>query len=280
MPNGSKKTEGVEKVPPARCHSCSHGEEFGRKILMTLFGVLLVYVTFYVGTLMRNNIKKYETIGEADKMERTITVTGFGKVTGRNDIAMTTIGYSNIGTDVAKAQEENKGVMDKITDEVKKLGIEEKDLQSNYTINPEYDYTQKGSVFKGYRVTNNLTVKIRDLGKISAVLSLAGKYGANQVGGLSFTIDEPENLKNLARDKALAEAKQKADRMAVLLGVRVGEVLSYNDYEQSSANFYTRNMDGFGNMAVEQAAAGPDVMSGSKDIGMNVSVTFKIYPRR
>ena len=244
---------------------------------MTLLGVLIVYLTFYVGTLMRNNIKKYDTIGQADTMERSITITGTAKVTGNNDIAITTIGYSNLDSDVGKAQAENKKVMDQVFTDLKQIGISEKDLQTNYSINPEYDYTQKGTVFKGYRINNNLTVKIRDLSKISPVLSLAGKYGANQVGGLSFTIDDTENLKTEARAKALLDAKRKALVLADSLGVRLGEVISYADYENQPMpvyDYYAKSAYGMGGIGGGSAPA--EIAGGTRDIVMNVSVTYKL----
>src|SRR5690349_19195865 len=93
--------------------NCGH-HHFGKKLMMTFFGILLVYLVFYVGTLIRNNVKKYDYIGQADRVEKTITVNGYGKVTGSNDIAVTTMGYSNTDKDVAKAQADNKKVMDQI----------------------------------------------------------------------------------------------------------------------------------------------------------------------
>src|SRR3990167_298527 len=95
-------------------HSC-----FGKKLLMTLLGILLVYAIVLVGTMIRNNGKKYFYIGKADRMERTIVVSGFGKVSGNNDIAVTTIGYSNTDKDVAKAQADNRKVMDQIMSDLK-----------------------------------------------------------------------------------------------------------------------------------------------------------------
>ncbi len=251
--------------------------DFGKKILMTLFGVLLVYLTVYLGTLMRNNVKKYQTIGMADKMERTVTVNGTAKVTAKNDIAITTIGYTNIDLNLDKARSDNSKVMDAVLADVKKVGIDDLDLQSNYTINPENDYTHSGSGVKGYRVTNNVTIKIRDLSKTTAVLALAGKYGANQVTGLQFTIDDPENMKNQARSKALVDARRKALQLASLLGVRLGEVVSYADYENPPVYGAKEGFGIGGGGVTAPADLGPSaVSSGSQDIYMNVSLTYTI----
>lgn len=249
--------------------------DFGKKILTVLFGVLLVYLTFYLVTLMRNNLKTFETIGRADKMERTVTVSGTGKVSANNDIAITTIGYTNVDRDIVKARAENNKVMDAVMSEIKKLGIEDKDLQSNYTIYPENDYTQTGSVFKGYRVTNNVTVKIRDLSKITTVLSLAGRFGVNQVSGLQFTIDDPENLKGQARGKALLDAKRKALLLASQLNVMLDEMISYNEFD-SQPNYGIKEAYGMGGSATDSSSGPSMVSSGSQDISVNVSLTYTI----
>ena len=249
--------------------------------MATLVGVFLVYLIFFLGTAVRNNIKKFNFIGQADKMERTVTVNGYGKVNGNNDIAMTTIGYSNTDKDVAKAQADNKKVMDKVMADLKKLGLVDKDLTTNYSIYPEYNYTQdKGQELKGYRVSEQIAVKIRDLSKISAVLNLAGKYGATEVSGLSFTIDDPENLKAQARDKALADAKVKAQALAGSLGVKMVSVVSY--YENEGSNGYYPVMSKSLEMGLGGIGGGGvapvDVSGGSQDVVMNVSVTYEISP--
>jgi len=261
--------------------SCGCGgshAHFGKHILLAVFGLLLVYMVVFIGTLVRNNIKKFDYIGRADRMERTIVVNGFGKVSGNNDIAMTTIGYSNVDKDVAKAQANNKKVMDQVMTELKKLGVEEKDLQSNYTIYPEYNWTQqKGQELIGYKVSNQLNVKIRDLSKIPAILGLAGKYGATEVNGLSFTIDDPENLKSEARNTALVDAKAKAKSLAEKLGVKLGGVITYNEYESGGGSDYLMKSYGIGGA---EGGGGPEsVASGSRDVSMYVNVTYEILSR-
>lgn len=254
--------------------------DFGRKLMMTLLGVLLVYAIFYVGTLVRNNMKTFDYIGQADKMESTIYVMGVGKVSGNNDIAMTTIGFSNTDKDVAKAQVANKKVMDQIMAELKKMGVADQDMQTNYTINPDYEYIpDKGSVLKGYRVSNQLTVKIRDLGKITEILGLAGKYGATEVGGLSFTIDDPENLKTDARNKAVLDAERKAQELASKLGVKLGRLVSYNEYEAGAQDYYMMKSSVMGAEGGGGGVGPTAVATGSRDVTMNVNLTYAIVQR-
>lgn len=260
-------------------HGCCHGG-LGKKIVMTLAAVLAVYLIFFLGAAARNQVKKFNFIGRADRMERTITVNGFGKVTGNNDIAVTSLGYSNTDKDVSKAQAENKKVMDKVVADLKTLGIADKDMQTDYSIYPDYNYTQdRGQELKGYRVSNRVTVKIRDLSKVSAVLGLAGKYGATEVGGLDFTIDDPENLKVAARDKALADAKAKADKLAASLGVKLVGIVSFNEYESGGQIYYNKSMMAEGIGGGMGGGAPEIVASGSKDVSMNVAITYEILSR-
>ncbi len=257
------------------CKSC--GYVYGKKIIMIFLAVFLLYGIFYVGALSRNTFKSYQFIGKAPQNERSISINGYGKVTGRNDIAVTTIGFSNTDKEVSIAQSENKKVMDKVMADLNQLGIEDKDLQSNYMIYPEYNYTQdKGSVLKGYKVTHNITVKIRDLSKVNEVLNLAGKYGANEVSGLNFTIDDPENLKKEAREKALSDAKEKAQILANNLGLKLGSVMYYSEYEATNDAYYSRSFMGAEGGGIGGGYAPEVTAGGSKDVVMNVNVTYEI----
>lgn len=280
-----KKASKVKPMPKEEpmvvcdCSHCSWGWDFAKKILVTLLGVLLVYLVFYFGTLVRNNLKTYDNIGYADRSERMITVMGYGEINGSNDIAMTTLGYSNINKDVAKAQADNEKVMSAVMQDLVALGVSEKDLQSDYSIYPEYEYDETGRQFSGYRVSSRVTVKIRNLDNIEKVLVLAGKHGANEVGGLSFTIDDPENLKDQARVEALLNAQLKAIDIANMLGVRLVGVVGYSEYDSSPYYPVYKNASSIGmggDMMMEGAV--PEMSSGSQDVGINVNVTFEIMP--
>ena len=269
-----KKQSKSTPILKSKITSCC--QHFGKKIILTLIGVLIVYTTFYLGTLIQNNLKKHKFIGRAEKTERSITVTGYGKVTGSNDIAVTTLGYTNTAKEVSEAQAANKKVVDAIIAELKKMKIDEKDMKSNYSIYPEYNYTSKeGRQFAGYKVSNQVTIKIRDLNRVQNVLALAGKYGANQVSGLSFTIDDTQNLKAQARAKALVDAKEKAKYLSKSLGVKILSVTSYNEYEGGDSISPYRSdyaMEGLG------GGSAPQIVTGGKDVEMNVNITYEVSP--
>lgn len=274
---------GMPKDEMCHAHNCTcsmHGgwaKHFLIKLVLLIGCVVAIYGIVYLDTLTTYQAKKTHYVGRADSQERFLTVTGYGKVVGTNDIAMTTIGYSNVDKDVAAAQLANKRVMDAVALDLKKLGISNNDLKSNYSIYPEYSYSSdKGQELKGYRVTNSMSVKIRNLANISSVLNLAGKYGANQVGGLDFTIDDAEVLKAQARTKALENARTKALSIARTLGLNLTAVTNYNEYESADYPALYDNMAKNAMVGASTAPAPEAISSGSKDVSLNVSITYLI----
>ncbi len=257
-------------------HSFFHGHEFTHRIFMTLFGILIVYLIFWVGTLIRNNIEEFYYIGQADRLERTITLEASAEVTATPDIAMTTIGMVATGESVAAAQEANTLVMNQLTARLIDMGIAEADMQTaNYNIYPQYNYTsEEGRVLDGYEVSQNVTVKIRDIDNAKNVIALAGDVGANSVSGLQFTIDERDVYRNQARNEALEKVYEKARALSRSLGVSLVGIVSYDEYDAgASGPAYARYAEldyGYG------GAPAPDVQAGSMDVSMNVSVTFEI----
>ncbi|OIO19696.1 MAG: hypothetical protein CO029_00170 [Candidatus Magasanikbacteria bacterium CG_4_9_14_0_2_um_filter_41_10] len=266
--------------PPLKPHqqmrSLLHGGEFAQKIFFTLLAILLVYVIFWVGTVIRNNIEVYYHIGQADRQERTISLDATAKVTATPDIAMTTLGMIVTGKTVAEAQAANTAVMNKLTAKLAELGIASEDMQTtNYNIYPQYNYTsEEGRILEGYEVSQSVSVKIRDLEKANQVIALAGEVGANSVSGLQFTIDDREVYLEEARMEALKKVYTKAQALSQALGVRIVSIVSYGEYETSgdvSPYMYDKSAYGMGG-----AEATPDIQSGSMDVEMSVNITFEI----
>ena len=253
-------------------HCCT--SHVGRKLIATLFGILLVYTIVLLGTMIRNNLQKYYYIGKADRAERMITVEAQGKVTVKPDLGVTTMGMVAEAKTVSEAQKKNTEVMNKLISRLKELGVEEKDIQTaNYNVYPQYDYTSNGSVLKGYQVSQNVTIKIRDLAKADSILGLAGEVGANTVSGLQFTFDDDEAYKAQAREQALAKIADKAKTLSQTLGVRFASVVAYNEYYGDNG-YYPK----FAEAAYGLGGGGsaPDIQAGTNDVVMNVNVVFEI----
>lgn len=254
--------------------NCCSGEYTG-KIFATLFGIMLVYLIVLLGTMVRNNLATYDHIGQEERRERTISIQGEGKITAAPDIAVTTMGMTATAKTVAEAQAENTKVMNALIAKLKTLDIGGDDIQTtNYNIYPRYDYTEKkGQELTGYEVSQNVKIKIRDLNKASAVLALAGEVGANSVGGLQFTIDDPEVYKAQARELALAKVSAKSKALARALGVGLARVVSYDEFDGGGGPIplYARAVEGLGG-----GGPSPDIEPGSLDVVVQVNVTFEI----
>jgi len=171
-------------------------------------GVLGVGVVLFFYAIAFKNIREAKHIGKAPSEVKTIVIDGAGKVTAVPDIGTVDVGFMTEGRDVQSIQKQNVSKMNALIDALVKLGLDKKDIQTTqYQIYPKYDYLNGRSILSGYTINQSVTVKIRDLDKISAVLAKAGDSGANQVGGLNFTFDDPENLRVQARNKAILNAK-------------------------------------------------------------------------
>lgn len=157
-----------------------------------------------------------------------IPVTGEGKVTGQPDVAVLSLSMTSRTDDVSGAFGDVQGATQKVMDSLKAAGVNEKDIQTaGFSISPESQYDPQTGVSTplGIRVTNSLTVKMRDLTKVGATVNEIVTLGGSlvQFGGVSFAIDDPAPLQQQAREKALVDAKAKAAQMAAGLGLTLGQ---------------------------------------------------------
>lgn len=239
---------------------------------------LAVLLSIYVLALTRNAFTQHDYIGRSDQQIYTITISGEGEVTATPDIAEVTLGVQTEKRDVAQAQAENTEQMNKIIEGLKGVGIDKDDIKTtNYNIYPNYDYSsESGRRLLGYVVSQNVRVKIRDLEKISDVLSFAAESGANNVSGLSFTIDEPEDLRQQAREEALLNAKEKAESLAKIAGVKLGRLVSFHENSYGGDVYYAKSFALDEAVGLGGGGAAPSIEPGSQDILVNVTVTYEV----
>ncbi|HWR00169.1 MAG TPA: SIMPL domain-containing protein [Candidatus Methylomirabilis sp.] len=245
------------------------------KTLLVLLGILCAALIVYVGIKAWNGYSEHYRIGIAVRDRDTITVGGEGKVSTTPDIARVSLGVQIDATTVKAAQAENTKKMNAIIDAIKVLGVAKEDITTaNYSIYPKTEWNDGKSTIIGYTVSQNMSVKVRDLDKVGDVLAKAGELGANQVGGISFTIDEPKLLQDEARLKAISDARKKADVLAKQLGLTILKVVTFSESGgpmPSPMPYYAKSTD----MALE-AAAPPQIEPGQQDVVSNVNVTFEV----
>ncbi len=237
--------------------------------------LLLLSGIFYMGIVTQNAIREGKFIGKSSDVRNTITIEGQGKIRGIPDIATVNLGFTVEKKEVREAQKENSITMNKIIAALKQLRISVDDMQTtDYSIYPQYDYVKDGGQkLRGYAVTQNVTVKIRDLSKVSDVLDQAGILGLNQVGGIQFTMDEPEALRQQARVKAMQNAQTKASELARIAGVQLGRVVSFSE---NASGGYPMPMYAKAYESAGVGGAAPDIQAGSQDVVVNATVTYEI----
>jgi uncharacterized protein YggE len=150
---------------------------------------------------------------------------------------------------------------------------------SNYSLSPVYNWTNnKGQELVGYEVTQTLDIKVRDLNKIGEVISKTTEQGANQIGNISFTIDDEYALKNQARELAITKAKEKAEMIAKQSGMKLGEVKSvYEDVSPIISPLAYSNAKVM--LEASDQASGlssPNIQSGQNEIKVDVTLTYEV----
>ena len=216
----------------------------------------------------------------------TISVQGYGESFAAPDVATFTYSVVALRPTVAAAQEEAGQKANAITKYLKDSGVADKDIQtSNYSVYPQYDWEQVvcvtypcpggRQVLRGYEVRQSTTVKVRDTAKAGDLLTGAGSRGATEVSGLQFTFDDPHRGQNEAREKAIADAKARADTLAKQLGVRLVRVVSFSESGNYPGPVPYKLDAAYGRGGAEPAAA-PEISVGENKVTSNVSITYEI----
>jgi uncharacterized protein YggE len=207
----------------------------------------------------------------------TITVIGEGKVSVEPDIARVTIGVETVKESVQEASAENKVTVEAVLDALRAQGIAEEDIQTTgFNIFAER-YGPEGPLADSdvrYRVSNNVTVVIRDLDTVGEVLDAAVEAGANNIYGIEFALDDPSQPEPDAREMAVADAESKADELAGLMGLTKGRVVSISEVIGMGGGYYSNN---FAQQARGMGGGGgAPIAPGQIDLIMQLQIVYAI----
>ncbi|MFA5020593.1 MAG: SIMPL domain-containing protein [Patescibacteria group bacterium] len=242
-----------------------------------VLGILALALIIYVGVLTRNAWRAYDYIGKTPDIINQITVTGTAKISATPDVAVLYLGIVSEGATVNTAQ---KGVTDKMNGIIaslkKDFQIEAKDIKTeNFSVSPKYDWSDGRQRIIGYTVNQSVTVKVRNFDRIGDILAKATELGANTVSGPNFMIDDPETVKTEAREKAIAQAKAKAELLADQVGIKLGRIVNFYEGGNEIANV-AYGMGGSMDSALAVKAAAPTIEPGTQDVQLTVSISYEI----
>ena len=207
------------------------------------------------------------------QQNRGIWVTGEGKVAVIPDLAILSLGIESQAAIVAQAQQQAAAAMAAVMSALDEHGVASKDITTQYfSIQPVRKYEDGKEILLGYRVTNIVTVKIRnveDTGSIiDAVAAAGGDY--TRINSISFTVADPEDYNEEARKKAMADAKAKAKQLADLSGVKLGKPTYINEYGGYISPVVFRD---FG---LTEGAATTPISPGEMELQVTVQVVYSI----
>lgn len=208
-----------------------------------------------------------------------LSVSGEGEVRAVPDQAQLSAGVVTQGKTAAEALAANSTAMNSVFAALKKRGVPEKSITtSNFSINPQYppyrqDAPQEDRTrIIGYEVSNQVTVILDDVSKVGSTLDALVASGANQAGGVGFTIRDPKPLMRDAREDAVKDAVAKAQTLAKAAGVTLGPIISI-----SEGGGYQPVPVFAKAMRMEAMAAPPSpVAAGEQSVTANVSITWEI----
>lgn len=207
-----------------------------------------------------------------------ISVSGEGSASAKPDLAILTMTVLRQAASARAALDENNAATASVINALKKAGVEDRDLQtSGFSINPQYAPHRNGGdgeppKIVDYRVSNTLTVRVRDLEKLGTVLDQSVALGVNQGGAITFTMSDPSKLLAEARTKAVQDALAKAETLTRAAKVRLGRIL-----EISEQSFQPRPIPFAGARAMTaQMAEAVPVETGENTYNVQVNITFEI----
>ncbi len=218
------------------------------------------------------------TVENSGEQMRGISVAGQGKVQGEPDIASISLGVSALAPTVAEARTQAATSLKAMIDTMKANGIDARDIQtSQLSIYPEYNYLDDGrQELRGFRVQNTVTATLRDIDKTGKVVDDAVVAGGNDtaINGISFSIENPDDLKKQAREKAVADARSRAETLASAAGVTLGDAITISENSYAPPVVY----DGFARAGADTAAPVPEtpIEAGQLDVTVDVSITWGI----
>ena len=203
---------------------------------------------------------------------RSITVQGTGSASARPDLAVARAGIENRAATPNDALAANTKVMNSLMTVFKRFSIAERDIETTgFNVNPVYAQpASRGAMeIEGYQVSNQVSVRVRDIAKLGELLSALVEAGANRLHGVSFEIADADKLHNEARRAAVEDARHRAELYAAAAGVKIKRVLSIAESgSPAPVPFMAR--------AMKAGAESVPIAGGEQSVGAGVSVVYEI----
>lgn len=214
--------------------------------------------------------------------DRAISVSGLGEASAAPDAATVSVGVNAQADTAQAAVAQNATTMTAVFEALKASGIEDKDIRtSDFNLGPRYEWVPEGTngggrqVLRGYEVTNMVNVRLRDLTKVGPTLDLLVGAGANQSAGVTFDIENRDELLKTARAAAALDARAKAQEYAETLGVTLGKLQTISE-QVAGPDFPIQGFAMARNAVAAQAAPPTPISGGAQRIAVTVTGVWEI----
>jgi uncharacterized protein YggE len=212
---------------------------------------------------------------QSNRRQPSVTVVGSGDVSAKPDMAHVQIGVVEQAQTAAKALAANTAAMEELLKTLSARGIAEADIQTaDFSVSPRYRQgpnVQTPEII-GYQVSNQVSVRVRNLSLLGPVLDEVVGKGANQIHGISFAVNDPNPILDQARQKAVQDAHRKAELYAKTAGVKLGRVLRI---EESLPHLPRGEVL---NLGMARAAAPVPIAPGEQKYQASIVITYAIEP--
>lgn len=238
---------------------------------------LLVILSVFFIALTVNAVQKIPTIGEPTPNPRQISIEATGESKIEPNLAIMNFSLRTEGDTQEEAQSENAANANALLELITEAGIPETDVQTqNYNLSENRVYNPDISDFedRGFVANQSIRVEIRDQSLVEAIIALGSSEGVTNVQGPNFQIDDPDVYKDMARADAIAKATARAEAIAKSLGVELGDVQHYNEWNYNQPMpYYDSRME---SSAVGYGGAMPEIAPGQETVSLTVSIGFEL----
>jgi len=269
-----------------------------------LFGVVLcvlAILAIFILVEAVDAIKQFSYIGHDTTNPNQITVSGTGQVLAVPDIATFSFSVVEDAKQMTDAQNTASAKMNSVISALKTLGVAENDIQTtDYSSNPTYQYSSSvcpqpvpepaqisggavssiavycppgKQVLTGYEVNQTVTVKIRKTADAGTILAKIGTLGVSNISGISFTVDDMTAVQAQARDKAIADAKSKAQALSKSLGIKLNHIVNFNDNSVFPMVYAVKSE---AVISGATASVAPEIPVGQNEVTSNVTITYEV----
>lgn len=238
--------------------------------------ILIIFVVFVLGLAIIRGLGLSFPVSVTTTQKATeLSVVGEGKVEVVPDTA-----YIDVGVSVTNAANVNEArtSIDKTNNAIiaamAKLGIKKENVKtSNYSIYPNQTFEGETARVTGYNGNVTITIKVNDTQKASQVIADATTAGANQIQGTRFIVEDPQKYRAEAREKAIANAREQAEKLAKNLDIKLGKVVNVVEYSPDSAGAPMYDIAARSNLG--GGGGGPAIEAGSQTITSVVTLYFE-----